>query len=384
MNHSKLCRWLVCLFAQMLSIVPVDAQQLYYNKVDTLTFGQRFNIRTNTVDWLALTPNIGVEFTLGNKNWSKWTLGVQERLNWKEQSKETLYHVYDLYDGRLQLRKYWHGKKPASVFYWGIYAGANSFDIKLNATGRKGNSVFGGLMFGYVHQLYGYMNGSRLDLDLGLNGGVVFAKFKEYKRVLNGNRYEYQTTKPEDGYKLTFQPLIYAASTDVIRASLVYHFGPNVANKYKKRMMVDNNYRITLANLKLQRDSINEANKVAARARRDSLEKVDYEKRFEQQRLENEKRYANDSIKAVKLGGEKTEIAPQNDANHEVKSMEEQDSVVSMMIPMPSNLVMPSRKTRAYLPLQTKEHRAESKLHEVARDFVLPEWQLYLKRTKHA
>lgn len=41
------------------------------------------------------------------------------------------------------------------------------------------------------------------------------------------------------------------------------------------------------------------------RARRDSLEKVDYEKRFEQQRLENEKRYANDSIKAVKLGGEK-------------------------------------------------------------------------------
>jgi len=368
----------------MLFIVPADAQQLYYNKVDTLTFGQRFNIRTNTVDWLALTPNIGVEFTLGNKNWSKWTLGVQGRLNWKEQSKETLYHVYDLYDGRLQLRKYWHGKKPASVFYWGIYAGANSFDIKLNATGRKGNSVFGGLMFGYVHQLYGYMNGSRLDLDLGLNGGVVFAKFKEYKRVLNGNRYEYQTTKPEDGYKLTFQPLIYAASTDVIRASLVYHFGPNVANKYKKRMMVDNNYRITLANLKLQRDSINEANKVAARARRDSLEKVDYEKRFEQQRLENEKRYANDSIKAVKLGGEKTEIAPQNDANHEVKSVEEQDSVVSMMIPMPSTLTMPSRKTLAYLPLQTKEHRAESKLHEVARDFVLPEWQLYLKRTKHA
>ncbi len=153
MNHSKLCRWLVCLFAQMLFIVPADAQQLYYNKVDTLTFGQRFNIRTNTVDWLALTPNIGVEFTLGNKNWSKWTLGVQGRLNWKEQSKETLYHVYDLYDGRLQLRKYWHGKKPVSVFYWGIYAGANSFDIKLNATGRKGNSVFGGLMFGYVHHI---------------------------------------------------------------------------------------------------------------------------------------------------------------------------------------------------------------------------------------
>lgn len=304
MNHSKVCRWAVCLLVQICFVASASAQQLYYNKVDTLTFGQRFNIRTNTVDWLALTPNVGVEFTLGNKNWSKWTLGVQGRLNWKEQSKETPYHVYDLYDGRVQLRKYWHGKKPTSVFYWGVYAGANNFDIKLNAIGRKGNSLFGGLMFGYVHQLYGYMNGSRLDLDLGLNGGVVFAKFKEYERVLNGNRYEYVITKPENDYKLTFQPLIYAASTDVIRASLIYHFGPKVANKYKKRIMVDNDYRIAQASIKLRRDSVNEANRVALKIRRDSLQELDYEKRFEQQRLENEKRYIQDSLRTVRIAAE--------------------------------------------------------------------------------
>ena len=100
MNHSKVCRWAFCLlFVQLFFVAPTDAQQLYYNKVDTLTLGQRFNIRTNTVDWLAMTPNVGAEFTLGNKNWSKWTIGLQGRLNWKEQSKETPYHVYDLYDG---------------------------------------------------------------------------------------------------------------------------------------------------------------------------------------------------------------------------------------------------------------------------------------------
>ena len=299
MNHSKVCRWAVCLFVQLFFVAPIDAQQLYYNKVDTLTFGQRFNIRTNTVDWLALTPNIGVEFTLGDKNWSKWTIGMQGRFNWKEQSKETPYHVYDLYDGRLQLRKYWHGKKPKNVFYWGIYGGANAFDVKLNTTGRKGSSFFGGLSFGYVHQLYGYMNGSCLDLDLGVNAGVVFAKYKEYERVRNGNRYEYVTTRPEEGYKMTFSPVIYAVSTDVLRASLIYHFGPKVANKYKKRILVDNDYRVALATIKLRRDSINDANRIADKMRRDSLQKANYEKRFEQQRIENEKRYEEDSLKAV-------------------------------------------------------------------------------------
>ena len=304
MNHSKVCRWAVCLFVQLLFVVPADAQLLYYNKVDTLTFGQRFNLRTNTVDWLAFTPNVGVEFTLGNKNWSKWTIGFQGRVNWKEQSKETPYHVYDLYDGRLQLRKYWHGKKPTNVFYWGVYAGANTFDIKLNATGRKGSSLFGGLSFGYIRQLYGYMNGSYLDLDIGLNAGVVYAKFKEYERVRNGNRYEYATTKPENGYKLTFSPLIYAASTDALRVSLIYHFGPKVANKYKKRIQVDNDYRVRLATLKLQRDSTLEAQKVAHKIRKDALEKRDYEKRFEQQRLELEKKFMQDSLKAARAEAE--------------------------------------------------------------------------------
>ena len=300
MNHSKVCRWVVCLLMQLFFVASAQAQLLYYNKVDTLKFGQRFNFRTNTVDWLALTPNVGVEFTLGNRNWSKWTVGAQGRFNWKEQSKEPRFYIYDLYDGRIQLRKYWHGKNPTSVFYWGVYAGANSFDIKLGKTGYKGTSAFGGLSFGYVKQLYGYTNGSSLDLDLGVNAGVVFAKYKEYTRELRGNRFEYVTTKPEKGYKPTFSPLIYAAATDAVRVSLVYHFGPIVANKYKKRVEVDNDYRVMLATLKLQRDSTAAAQKVARKIRKDSLEKLDYEKRFEQQHRELERKFMQDSLKNVR------------------------------------------------------------------------------------
>lgn len=322
MNYSKLCRWAACFVLSLMFAATAGAQNLYYNKVDTLKFGQRFNFRTNTIDWLAMTPNVGVEFTLGNKNWSRWTVGVQGRVNWKEQNKETRYLVYDLYDGRIQLRKYWHAKKPTNVFYWGVYGGGNKFDIKVGKTGRQGNALYGGLMFGYVKQLYGYMNGSSLDLDLGINAGVVFADYKEYERVRSGHREAYVDTKAKEGMKLTWNPWIYAASTDVLRASLIYHFGPKVYNKYKKRIDIDNDYRVKLAALKFRQDSLAAANKVARRLREDSLFKIDYEKRFEQQRIELEKKYQQDSLKQIRIATDK-ENKLRNDSLKLAKKVED-------------------------------------------------------------
>ena len=53
MNYSKLCRWAACLALFLMFTATAGAQNLYYNKVDTLKFGQRFNFRTNNIDWLA-------------------------------------------------------------------------------------------------------------------------------------------------------------------------------------------------------------------------------------------------------------------------------------------------------------------------------------------
>ncbi len=72
-----------------------------------------------------LTPNFGIEYTLGNKNWNKWTLGISGRINWNTQTKDPTYNVYDLYDGKIELRKYWHGnnkdqqeKNSFYLFQW--------------------------------------------------------------------------------------------------------------------------------------------------------------------------------------------------------------------------------------------------------------------------
>ena len=287
------------LFGCGTSVTFGQVNLLYYNKVDTLSFGQRFNLKSNFVDWVTLTPNLGVEFALNNKNWNLWTVGMYGRFTWNTNSKENAYYVYDLMGGRLELRRYWHSRMPKRVFYVGVYGGANKFDIKLSGTGKKGQSFVGGLMFGTVSQLYGYQNGARLDLDLGINAGVVFAKWHEYKRELIGDKYVYTVTEPETDYQLTFSPWIYAASTDILNVSLVYHFGTKLSNRYKKRLQIDNNYRIALEAAKVRRDSINTVLEKMRRHRADSLEKVDYEKRFEQQHLELERKYQNDSLRKV-------------------------------------------------------------------------------------
>ncbi len=242
------CLWSVYAYGQ--------TNALYYNRVEHLRFGDRISLRTNSIDWLTLTPNLGLELTLGDKNWSKWTLGASARVNWKTTSHLLPYNVYDIYAGQVELRKYWHGANPRRVFYWGVYAGANKFDLKLSTTGYKGNAFTGGAMVGTITQLYSYRNGGSLDLDLGVQLGVALAKWDEYQRDLVNERYVYTTTAVGSGYKPTFNPLIYAASTDVLHVSLVYHFGTKVANRYKKREVVDENYRLKLANDGYRRDSL--------------------------------------------------------------------------------------------------------------------------------
>lgn len=151
---------------------------------------------------------------------------------------------------------------------------------------------------------------------------MVFADYKEYERVRHGHTEAYVDTRAKEGMKLTWNPWIYAASTDVLRASLIYHFGPKVYNKYKKRIDIDNDYRVKLAALKFRQDSLAAANKVARRQREDSLFKIDYEKRFEQQRIELEKKYQQDSLKQIRIATDK-ENKLRNDSLKLAKKVED-------------------------------------------------------------
>ena len=300
-----------------------QGNQLYYNKVDTMELQTRFNLKTDAVGWLTLTPNLGLEFSLGNKNWNQWTVGVYGRANWDVNTRTKSYYVYDIFGARAEVRKYWHAKMPKRAYYIGLYGGANSFDIKFSDIGKKGNSFVGGLMFGMVTQVYGYTNGASLDLELGFSPGVVFADMHDYTRLYKDGKYYYSRTTKDTGYKLTFNPWVYAASVDAIHVSFIYHFGTKLANRYKNRNLIDNDYRLAVEKEKIRRDSVHTVQAKEKRIKMDSLAKADYERRFEEQRLEIERAYTQDSIRQENKALKEKQAIEREEAKQRADSLKE-------------------------------------------------------------
>lgn len=260
---------------------------------------ERFNVRTNMLGWLMMSPNIGVEMTLGNHNWNRWTIGLSGRTMWTTTTQVSVpYTRHFLDEGRLELRRYWHGKGLMRSWFTGLYGGYSKFDLKLGETGYWGNGYIAGMTFGTIAPLYGYRNGGSLDLEFSANAGVVWADVKEY--VCGDGREYYVATRYDEGRRFLWDPLPYAVGNDLLRVSLVYHFGPSVADRYRRRITIDEDFRYLQNELALQRDSAQQALRQEKQRKQDSLMMVDYEKRFEKQRLELERKHLRDSLERVK------------------------------------------------------------------------------------
>lgn len=111
-------------------LLPAAAQD---NSPKRISFAERWAFKTNAVDWVLTTPNIGVEFDLSDKVYNKWTLGAQVKWNGGSNQDFDATLDYKMLDGRLELRRYWRtGLKGGSdskrlpkfwrAYYWGIYA----------------------------------------------------------------------------------------------------------------------------------------------------------------------------------------------------------------------------------------------------------------------
>ena len=302
----KRCLYIVCFLGVLLFSVVAGGRTrqrvappktLYGNNLDTLSFGERFSLRTNAVDWVALTPNVGLEFTLGNMNWSRWTLGLSGRYKPDVNNDRLAYHAFNFQDVRLELRRYMHGKGERTSFFTGVYGVYGHHDVKLSGAGYRGNHGAAGLTAGLVVPLYGYQNHSSLDFEFALSAGVMLARHDTYQKV-DGSLV---TTVPADKFALKFSPvLLYAMANNMLRVSLVYHFGHSVNNRDKRRIAVDERYRLHLNEVQLRNDSTRQARLELKETRRDSLDRVDYERRFEKQRLALERAFISDSLRQVK------------------------------------------------------------------------------------
>ena len=263
--------------------------------IDTLNVKERFAFRTNGIEWLMLVPNLAVEFDLGKTNYNHYTIGLSGRYNWHTNPKLKSYNVFNVAEGRLELRNYWHTRTKnggySSIFeymtsrerhnprYWrayylGGYAAAGTFSFKFAKEGLQGKEANAGVSFGGVIPMYTYKK-SLLDLELGASIGALYYDYDKYRLDRESNCYV--RTSSKKGF------LMYPVITD-LRVAMVYRYGHSIKNKYKfdqvKQLARVEAKTIYNKHRQEQRDSVNAARekerkiKLAAKAEKATADSI--------------------------------------------------------------------------------------------------------------
>lgn len=233
------------LFVLFTAVMPTNAQfvapKYKVEKPDTLTLGQRFAFRTNTLEWMLMMPNVAVEFDLSGNPYNPWSLNVSGRFNWDTNPGVKSYNQFNVMEGKLELRRYWHTRQRNATYtgmqslfsaerknprywrayYWGAYVAAGSFDYKFTAVGRRGSEYQAGVSLGMQRNLFNYAK-SALDLEVGISAGAMYWQGEKF--CLDKAQNEYATV--ESGIKKVV-PMI-----QDVRVALVYRFGPSAKNRH--------------------------------------------------------------------------------------------------------------------------------------------------------
>lgn len=293
---------LACLnsFLVMAQLKPVKENQTEERK--DLTFGQRFSFRTNTVDWALMTPNVSMGFDLGSSPYNRMTLNLSGRYNWNTQPDVKTYHVYDILEGKVEVRKYYHTQQRNTpyegldkyfsskrmnprywrAYYWGIYAAYTDLTFKIGRHGHAGDAIHGGVSFGMERSLFTYKK-SCLDLEVGASAGVAY--WDGYKFKLDRTQNEYVTgTK----YKLLLPVL------SEVRVALVYRFGPSAKNRY----LYDQEKSILRSERKMEKQRLKDEKEAAEKAKDD-------QKKAEKKAKKDAKKAEKDAKKEKKMNEKK-------------------------------------------------------------------------------
>jgi hypothetical protein len=253
----------------MLPLLRVSAQDLNNLGKEDVPFKDRIAIRTNVVDWALTVPNIAFDYDIVSTPYDKKSIGLGLRYNWNASHhrlngddwlSRAPGMVFNLFDARVDYRFYWRqqpfdnrsdaygdwerewidnakgfGKLRARAncfraaenpkthlsFFVGPYLSVSTFSFKLNADaiGRQGFAVGAGLTGGVALPLYGYQNGSALDLEFGGSLGLHFSSFDFYGLDIENEEFQSAVNKNGKGHRNMFIPF-----PSELRVSLVYRF----------------------------------------------------------------------------------------------------------------------------------------------------------------
>lgn len=139
------------------------------------------SLRTNSVPWLMLMPNLGAEYKASDNiglvvdgSWAHWSLNTQNKY-WR------------IWNVAPQVR-YYTGKLKDN------YIGLQYTMGEYNLTGNQGKYIGGGITLG--HQ---FNCGKNLMVDLGISLGYLYLHDKEEYQRIDGHDYR-TTPKSSHGY----------------------------------------------------------------------------------------------------------------------------------------------------------------------------------------
>lgn len=255
----------------------------------------RISLRTNPIDWLIQSPNIGVEYAVRPENWNRWTVGINVKGRWRGSNTFNPGIVYNLNEIRFDFKNYWRErfvrgegahaldgntdphkkwidklfslrrknfydeadpkhtypylKHPAIVWFRGIYGSYDKYSFKMGSNGYQGDAFSIGGTYGIVRTLHQYQKGGRLDLELGVSAGWIFlAKCQEYS--LNRETNSYVKEENKDG-KIIPYPMV----TD-LRLGFVYRFGKMpLTQQYRWRYDADSAFHVLVDSLAADRQA---------------------------------------------------------------------------------------------------------------------------------
>lgn len=140
---------------------------------ETKRTSHHFALRTNLLRWATLTPDLGVEWRIGN------TVGIVVNGSYTSWSWNDKDRRYGLWEVSPEVR-YYIGKEKRG--YVGAMYKAGSFNYKFSETGKQGDIMGGGITGGYQMKL-----NKTLAIDFSLGVGYLNADYDTYT-VIDGVR----------------------------------------------------------------------------------------------------------------------------------------------------------------------------------------------------
>lgn len=278
---------LVILFCFIFLIFDAGAENTYSTrrgkkvKEKTISFPERWSIRTNTVDWITTVPNIMVEFDVSDSVYNRWSLGAGVKLNYIPHSADfATRFTYKVADVRLEARRYFRSyqmfpyrssnrtrsnKGWWRAYYVGPYVSYSRYAFQFCGPAYRGRALSVGVTGGYNIPLYETRHRGSIDLDLGLSVGALY--LDQSKIDADGN------SVPEK------RVLPYPMLTD-LRVGLVYRW-----RSVRKKYVVLNEERILQRHTeRMMREKQRMEEKYQDSLRRDSVLRIKDQIRIEKKK----------------------------------------------------------------------------------------------------